>query len=161
MASSQVRIFSLAYPAHLPVQTERYCTPSNRTITFGDGGQANWIEHEQSAKHLHNVQATEGTQSLKSFFPVNAKIPCAAASASGTGSSSIGGPIVPASSTTASATISMNPTNPPLPVSDIIDVDSLDSIPVPPHTPESETRQLLARVVLVISGLPSTSLSSP
>jgi hypothetical protein len=41
-------------------------------------------------------------------------------------------------------------------VSDIIDVNSLDSIPVPPGTLELETRQLLARLGLVISGLPST-----
>ncbi|KAJ6614836.1 hypothetical protein B0H10DRAFT_1916421, partial [Mycena sp. CBHHK59/15] len=32
-------------------ETERYCKYCNKTIGFGNGGEANWKEHEGSEKH--------------------------------------------------------------------------------------------------------------
>ncbi|KAJ7927088.1 hypothetical protein B0H13DRAFT_1861627 [Mycena leptocephala] len=101
------------------METERFCGPCNRTISFGQGDEANWSEHEKSLKHQRNVRAAAGTSSIKSFFAPKPKIshPPPASGSSSTGATPL--------SSNVSAAVLSPPTVPPPSVSHIIDVDSM------------------------------------
>ncbi|KAJ6459302.1 hypothetical protein C8R45DRAFT_942329 [Mycena sanguinolenta] len=126
-------------------ETERRCDLCNKTVSFGLGGEANWVEHVGGKVHQQNKRAAEGTKDIKSYFNSKPKVPVARTSAH----------------TTAAG--SHIPTPPHLAPSSLIlviddDDDVADATPIADADAlTSDPRNvLLARFRLVISTLPPT-----
>ncbi|KAJ6473872.1 hypothetical protein C8R45DRAFT_1103543 [Mycena sanguinolenta] len=134
---------------------ERYCDICNQTIGSGNSSrrfQTSWAEHVKSKKHKENKNATTNTCSLSTSFTAKPKIP-PLVTASGAATAS--------SHTTPSKLSSPNGSSYD---PDIIDVDSMpeSSEPNPLCTSDLAAQELLARLGLTISTLPSTSaLATP
>ncbi|KAF7360931.1 hypothetical protein MSAN_01123100 [Mycena sanguinolenta] len=126
-------------------ETERHCAVCNKTVSFGLGGEANWLEHVGSKAHQQNKRAAEGTKDIKSYFNFKPKAPRTSAPPAAATPSGSQGPIP------------LQPA-PPSPVLVIDDDFAPDATPVADaETTTSDPRKvLLARLRLVISTLPPT-----